>query len=121
MPGPHGRGNDRFAKPKDAKKTLLRLLGYLSRRKLPLVGVGLLLLVSVGTNLGGSYYMRPLINSLVDGTFHGPGDLLRALIPLGGVYLVGAGAAYLQSVTMARLAQKGANRLRGDLLSLIHI
>ena len=115
MPGPHGRGNDRFAKPKDAKKTLLRLLGYLSRRKLPLVGVGLLLLVSVGTNLGGSYYMRPLINSLVDGTFHGPGDLLRALIPLGGVYLVGAGAAYLQSVTMARLAQKGANRLRGDL------
>ena len=57
MPGPHGRGNDRFAKPKDAKKTLLRLLGYLSRRKLPLVGVGLLLLVSVGTNLGVHNFM----------------------------------------------------------------
>ena len=113
MPGPHG--SNTFAKPKDTKKTLLRLLGYLSQSKLPLVGVALLLLTSVGTNLAGSYYMRPLINSLVDGTFRGPGDLLRALIPLGGIYLVGAAASYLQAVVMARLAQRGSNRLRKDL------
>ncbi len=115
MPGPHGRGNNKFAKPKDAKKTIFRLLGYLSQSKLPLIGVGLLLLISVGTNLGGSYYMRPLINSLVDGTFQGPGDLLKALVPLLCIYMVGAAASYLQSIAMARMAQKGTNRLRRDL------
>ena len=119
MPGPgpgHGpHGNNKFAKPKNAKKTVFRLLGYLSQSKLPLVGVALLLLTSVATNLGGSYYMRPLINSLVDGTFQGPADLLKALIPLGCIYLVGAMASYLQSVTMARLAEKGTNRLRKEL------
>ena len=115
MPGPHGRGNNKFAKPKDAKKTVFRLLGYLSQSKLPLIGVGLLLLISVGTNLGGSYYMRPLINNLVDGAFQGPGDLLKALVPLLCIYMVGAVAAYLQSIAMARMAQKGTNRLRRDL------
>ena len=69
MPGPGPRGNNKFAKPKDAKKTIFRLLGYLSRSKLPLVFVALLLLTSVAANLAGSYYMRPLINNLVDGTF----------------------------------------------------
>ena len=114
-PGP--RGNNRFAKPKDAKKTMLRLLGYLSQSKLPLVGVAFLLLTSVATNLGGSYYMRPLINKMVDGTFKGPGDLFKALIPLFAIYLTGAAATYLQSITLARLAQKGTNRLRKDLFS----
>ena len=115
MPGPHGNSANKFAKPKNTKKTLLRLLGYLSRRKLPLVGIALLLLLSVVANLGGSYYMRPLINSLVNGDFQSPGDLLLALVPLGVIYMVGAAASYLQSITMARLAQKGSNRLRKDL------
>ena len=115
MPGPHGHGNNRFAKPKNAKKTLPRLLGYLSQSRLPLVGVALLLLTSVVTNLAGSYYMRPLINSLMDGAFHGPGDLLKALAPLGAIYLVGVVCTYLQAVVMSRLAQRGSNRLRKEL------
>ena len=119
MPGPGPRGNNKFAKPKDAKKTIFRLLGYLSRSKLPLVFVALLLLTSVLTNLGGSYYMRPLINNLVDGTFQSAADLLKALIPLGCIYLVGATASYLQSVTMARLAEKGTNRLRKELFDAL--
>ncbi len=138
MPGPGPRGNNKFAKPKDAKKTIFRLLGYLSRSKLPLVFVALLLLTSVAANLAGSYYMRPFINMLVgtsDGstdfftvllnklvggsTFTGPADLLKALIPLGCIYLVGALASYLQSVTMARLAEKGTNRLRKELFDAL--
>lgn len=121
MPGPgHGpNGPNRFAKPKNTKKTIFRLLSYLSRSKLPLVGIALLLLTAVVTNLAGSYYMRPLINNLVDGTFKGPADLLRALLPLGLIYLVGAAASYLQTVSMARLAQKGTNRLRQDLFEAL--
>ena len=83
MPGPgHGPGGpggaNRFAKPKNTKKTALRILGYLSKSKLPLLGVGLCLLITVGCNLGGSYYMRPFINMLVGGGIAGPADLLLA-------------------------------------------
>ena len=40
----HNR-NGGFAKPKDAKKTVKRLLGYLSQSKLPLAGVFLCLIL----------------------------------------------------------------------------
>ena len=77
MPGPHGGpgGANRFAKPKNTKKTILRILHYLSPSKIPLVGVALLILITVGANLGGSYYMRPLINKLVGGGFGGKEDV----------------------------------------------
>ena len=117
MAGPHGPKS--FAKPKDAKKTAFRILGYLSKSKLPLAAVFACLLLSVGANIGGSYYMRPLINDLVGGVFHGPGDLLLALVPLAGIYLVGILASYAQSAVMAVLAQKGAKRLREDLFDAL--
>ena len=117
MPGPHGPKS--FAKPKDAKRTALRVLGYLSKSKLPLLAVFVCLLLSVGANIGGSYYMRPLINDLVGGVFRGPGDLLLALVPLLGIYLVGIIASYAQSAIMAVLAQKGARRLREDLFDAL--
>ena len=121
MPGPHGGpgGANRFAKPKNTKKTILRILHYLSPSKIPLVGVALLILITVGANLGGSYYMRPLINKLVGGGFQGPSDLLLALVPLGCIYLVGAAATYLQDMSMSWLGQKGSNRLRRDLFDAL--
>lgn len=119
MPGPGGPGPGRggYAKPRDTGKTIARLLGYLSQSKLPLVFVFLCLLVSVAANVGGSYLMRPIINNLVGGVYGGAAGLLAALIPLGCVYLAGALASYGQFVTMARLAQKGTNRLRRDLFA----
>lgn len=113
--GPGGQPRGVYVKPKDTKQTIRRLLGYLSQSKLPLVFVFFCLLVSVLTNIGGSYYMRPLVNNLVGGVYRGAGDLLKALIPLGGIYLIGAAASWFQMITMARLAQKGVNRLRRDL------
>jgi ATP-binding cassette subfamily B protein len=117
MPGP--RGNGGFAKPKDTKKTIRRLMGYLSQSKLPLVGVFICLVLSVTASVGGSYYMRPIINNLVGGVYSGPADLMKALIPLVCIYLVGVVATYAQSATMARLAQKGTNRLRRDLFDAL--
>ena len=121
MPGPGhgGPGGRSFAKPKNTKATALRVLGYLSQSKLPLVVVFVCLLLSVASNIGGSYYMRPLINDLVSGVFQGPGDLLKALVPLGGIYLVGIIASYAQVVIMAILAKKGAKRLRSDLFDAL--
>ena len=112
MPRPPKSG---YQKPKNAKKTLLRLLGYLSRSKLPLVAVVACLVVSVLGNVGGTLFMRPVINGVVDGTFKGPLDLIMALVPLLVIYLVGVAATYGQSAIMVNLAQKGTNRLRKDL------
>ena len=65
MPGPHHAPRGGFVKPKNMRRTMSRLLGYLTKSKLPLLFVLLCLLISVGTNLGGSYLMRPIINNFI--------------------------------------------------------
>jgi ATP-binding cassette subfamily B protein len=113
-PGAGPRGG--FQKPKNAKKTALRLMGYLARNKLPLAGVGLCLLLSTLSSLAGSYLSsRVIINNLVRGVYASAGQLAGALIPLGGIYLAGIAAVYCQSAIMVRLAQRGTNRLRREL------
>ena len=54
MPGPNHAPKGGYQKPKNMGKTIGRLLGYLTRSKLPLLAVVGCLLVSVCTNLGGS-------------------------------------------------------------------
>jgi ATP-binding cassette subfamily B protein len=112
-PGHGPRGG--YQKPKNLKKTSLRLLGYLTQSKLPFLFVALCLVVSVGSSLCGTYLLRPIINGLKDGSIGGIPGLLRSLILLAAIYLLGAVAAYAQSATMAWLAQHGVNRLRADL------
>ena len=65
MPGPNRAPRGGYQKPKDLKKTVSRLLGYLTRSKLPLLAVLAFLLLSVATNIGGSYMMRGIINDFV--------------------------------------------------------
>ena len=65
MPGPHHAPKGGYVKPKNMKKTMGRLVGYLTKSKLPLLFVLLCLLASVGTNLGGSYLVRPIINNFI--------------------------------------------------------
>ena len=54
MPGPNRAPRGGYQKPKDLKKTVGRLLGYLTRSKLPLLAVFGCLLASVCANIGGS-------------------------------------------------------------------
>ena len=65
MPGPNRAPRGGYQKPKNLKKTVSRLLGYLTRSKLPLLAVLVFLLLSVATNIGGSYMMRDIINSFI--------------------------------------------------------
>lgn len=104
-----------YQKPKQAKKTIGRLMKYLTRSKWPLVAVFACLLISVGCNLGGSYMLRPIINNFIYSGATDVGGLFLSLAQLLGLYLAGAAATYIQSATMVRLAQRGINRLRGDL------
>ncbi|MBT9685937.1 ABC transporter ATP-binding protein [Pseudoflavonifractor sp. MCC625] len=111
-PGAHGG----FEKPKDLKRTVSRLLGYLTKRKWPLFLVLVCLLLSVGTNIGGSTFINLIIiNNIAYGGYTGPMDLLVDILKLVGIYLVGVVAVYAQSAIMVQLAQRGTNRLRKDL------
>lgn len=107
-----------FSKPKNVKKTALRLLGYMAKgkQKLLLLLVLLCLLLSVVCNIGGTYFANVVIlNNLVAGSYRTAGPLASSLAMLAGIYLLGAACSYAQSAIMAQLAQKGVNRLREEL------
>lgn len=102
-----------FERPKDARKTVLRLLSYLKNRKLLLSLVVLAMLVSTASSLIGNYFLKPLINNyIVPGNFRG---LFSALAVLGAIYLAGVGASYLQTRLMVQVAQTTANAMRREL------
>ncbi len=104
-----------FDRPKNARKTVLRLLAYLNNRKLLLVVVFILMLLSTASGLAGNYFIKPLINDyILPGDFSG---LLNALIVLGSIYLVGVAASYLQSRAMVQVAQKTTNLMRRELFA----
>lgn len=114
-PGGPGGGPMRavFERPKNAKKTILRLLTYLDNRKLALAITFVFMLLSSAAALAGSYFLKPLINDyILPGNFSG---LARALVALAGIYLVGAGASYGQGRLMLQTAQKTTNRMRKEL------
>ena len=115
MPGPNHAPRGGFQKPKNMGKTVSRLLGYLTRSKLPLLAVLGCLLVSVCTNLGGSYMMRGIINDFIWSGCTDVAGLAQAIAVLVGIYLIGCLATYGQAAVMVRLAQRGVNRLRKDL------
>ncbi|MEG1430633.1 MAG: ABC transporter ATP-binding protein [Oscillospiraceae bacterium] len=114
--GGHGPGAPRggYQKPKNAGKTIRRLLTYLGG-PLPLLCVFFLLILSVVSNLAGSYLMRPIINNFIYQGAADVGGLLTGLLVLLGVYLFGCCATYAQSKIMLTLAMRGGNRLRRDL------
>ena len=115
MPGPNRAPRGGYQKPKDLGKTISRLLGYLTRSKLPLMAVFGCLLISVFTNIGGSYMMRGIINDFIWSGCTDFAGLGKAVLVLIAVELLSAAATYGQSAIMVQLAQRGVNRLRRDL------
>ena len=103
MPGPNRAPRGGYQKPKDLKKTVGRLLGYLTRSKLPLLAVFGCLLASVCANIGGSYMMRGIINDFIWSGCTDFAGLALAILQLIGIYLIGCVATYCQSAAMVRL------------------
>ena len=119
---PHGPGHGMprggFAKPKDLKGTIVRVLGYVAARPLLLVLALACVAASSVASISATYLMRPIVNQLTqavaEGQLHLP-DLLPTCLALIGIYILGAICTYLQANLMAQMAQKGCNRLRRDL------
>lgn len=112
----HGPGSmPGFEKPKNTKKIIRNLFGYLADKKFQLVLVLLLLLISSGSSLASTYFMKPLINNyIIPGDFSG---LAKALAGLAVIYLAGVVASYSQSRLMMNIAQRMGNAMRRDLFA----
>ena len=114
--GPGGRM--RFEKPANPAKTLSRLLGYVVKNKAVLVLVAVLVIVSSGAGVAGTYLLTPIINEIglvvQNGTFDVT-NIIKYLIIIGTIYVCGAVAQYAYQRLMLNISQGTLNLLRKDL------
>lgn len=99
-------------KPKNLKHTLRVFLSYLGRHKKMLAVVAVLVTISAGANLFGTYMIRPVVNGLADGDVH---TLLRGVLITAPIFGCGALAAYGYTQTMVKAAQQVVFDIRRDL------
>ena len=115
-PGPGGRM--KFEKPKNTKKTLLRLLSYVTQKKALLVVVFTLVLFSSIADIAGTYLLTPIINEIGNLLSTGNRDftiIIKYLCVLGVIYVLGAVAQYTYSRLMLNVSHGTLNLLRKDL------
>ena len=116
--GPGPAGKMKFEKPKNTGKTLSRLLSYVVKRKVLLVLVVFLVIVSAVANIGGTYLLTPIINEIGNMLKTGSKDfstIIALLVVLGSIYMAGAAAQYIYSRLMLNISQGTLNALRRDL------
>ena len=104
-----------YKRPKDTKKTIKHLLVYLGFHKWSFVLVALLVFISAGANIMGTYLLKPVINKFIV-----PGDttgLIRAVISMGVMYLCGALATFAYNRLMVITSQKVIKEIRNDLFA----
>ena len=99
-------------KPKNLKHTLRVFLSYLGRHKKMLAVVAVLVTISAGANLFGTYMIRPVVNGLADGDVH---TLLCGVLITALIFGCGALAAYGYMQTMVKAAQQVVFDIRRDL------
>jgi len=114
MGGRRGQGRGPGGKPKNVKKTLGRLLGYISGEKLKLFIVFLCVIGGTAANLAGSYMLRPIINGLTDEN-GSVATLLRGILMMAAIYVSGVLAQFLQQRIMIGISQNAIFRLRNEL------
>lgn len=102
-----------YKRPKDTKKTLKHLLRYMGMYQWTFVLVAVLVFISTGANIMGTYLLKPVINQfIVPGNMHG---LLIAVAGMGVMYLCGVLATLGYNQLMVRISQKLIKNIREDL------
>ena len=119
MPGPGPRMA--MGKPKNAKKTILRILSYLRpyRARLVLVAAGILLSALAG--VAGTYMLRPILNEYIvpfaatgSAELGGFAAMIAALL---AIYALGALASYMYSRLMLTISTGALSSIRKDLFN----
>ena len=104
-----------YKKPRNTKRTLLRLISYMGRHKFSMFVVGLLVIVSSLASVFGTYMLKPIINQYII-----PKDipgLVKALLFMGILYAVGASATLGYNRLMVKTSQKIVKEIRKDLFN----
>ena len=104
-----------YKRPKDTKKTLKHLFAYLGMHKWAFLSVAVLVFISAGANIMGTYLIKPVVNKLITpGDMHG---LFKAVAGMGIMYLCGAMATLFYNRLMVKTSQKVIQEIRKDLFN----
>ncbi|MDD6728107.1 MAG: ABC transporter ATP-binding protein [Eubacteriales bacterium] len=118
--GPPGKKGD-FKKPKNAKRTLGKILQYMGKNKMLLIVVFIMLILSTACSIGASYCLKPILNdvasSIKAGNFFDEGIklLVKNLALLSLLYVGASLFSFVQSKIMVKTAYKTTNLIRKDL------
>ena len=121
-PGGRNRGNlGHTSKPKDTKKTIIRLIKYIGNEQVLFVlALTCALTFTVG-NLTTGYMLRPLINNFI---YYDPSNsdisgrmagLLEGIMWLAVVYVITVFSQWLQQRLMLTVSQRSLKRMRQEL------
>ncbi len=115
-PGGHGSGGpNRYQKPKDMRKTVGTLLGYLGSSKWLLALVTVCVVLNTVCSIGGAYFIKPLINDcIVPGNYQ---KLAQMLVLMALVYIAAALLSFTYSRIMVHVSQKTTYAIRRDLFN----
>ena len=104
-----------YKRPKDTKKTLQKLLAYLGHYKWSLLVVAILVVISSGANILGTYLLKPVINNyILPRNIKG---LVQMLIGMAIMYGCGVLATFFYNRIMVKTAQKVVSEIRQDLFN----
>ena len=104
-----------YKRPKDTKKTLKHLFAYLGMHKWAFLSVAVLVFISAGANIMGTYLIKPVVNKFITpGDMHG---LFKAVAGMGIMYLCGAMATLFYNRLMVKTYQKVIHEIRKDLFN----
>ncbi|MCI9641621.1 MAG: ABC transporter ATP-binding protein [Eubacterium sp.] len=116
MPGPHGAPNGGYAKPKNAKKTVNKMLEYIGKSKYLLFLVSFTVIASTACSVLASARLQPIIDKAIYPHFN-QSELIKQLIILAVFYITASVLSFAQSKIMVNIAYKTSNTIRKDLFN----
>ncbi len=108
-------------KPKDGKKTLFRILHYLEEYRFQLILVALLVVVSSGAGVVGTYFLKPIIDNYIAPWIGSENPdlsgLLHIIVLLAAIYAAGALCTYAYNRIMVNIAANSLYKMRMDMFT----
>lgn len=115
--------NQKFSKPKNTKRTIKRLLAYISKYKLAFLFVFLGIAISSIVSIVNTYFVSILIDKFIapyvaDHNWAGVvRELTSALFIVGSIYLAGVISVYIYNRLMVHISCGILNKIRDDMFT----
>lgn len=108
-------------KPKNTKQTMHRILSYLSAYKIQLILVTILVIISAGATVAGTYMLQPIVDDYIVpfiGT-HNPdlSGFIKIMLLLGSIYIIGAISSYVYNRIMVNISTGTLYNIRKDMFT----